>query len=75
MEISAQSAIGATDEDLEIQKTGDDLKIGFNPKLLLEALSAVPDDEIKMELSNSKSPCYIRNADYGYTYIVLPVNI
>ena len=57
-----------------ITKEGKDLMIGFNPKFLIDALKVIDDEEITIYLLNSKAPCFIKNDDESYIYLVLPVN-
>ncbi|MCR5202265.1 MAG: DNA polymerase III subunit beta [Lachnospiraceae bacterium] len=69
------ASFAAMDEDIEVEKNGDDLTIGFNPKFILDALRAIDDENIKMYFNNSKSPCTIRDDENNYIYIILPINI
>ena len=74
LEMKINSAVGSMDEKVDIEKQGKDLKIGFNPKFLIDALRAIDDDNIDMYLVNPKAPCFIKDADASYTYLILPVN-
>lgn len=69
------TAMGSMNEEIEINKEGKDLKIGFNPKFLMDALRVIDDEEITIYMMNSKSPCFIRNEDNSYIYLILPVSI
>lgn len=69
------TAMGSMNEEIEIKKEGKDLKIGFNPKFLMDALRVIDDEEITIYMMNSKSPCFIRNEDNSYIYLILPVSI
>ena len=69
------SSLGSMNEEIEIKKEGKDLKIGFNPKFLMDALRVIDDEEIDIYMVNAKSPCFIRNADSSYVYLILPVSI
>lgn len=69
------SSLGSMNEEIEIKKEGQDLKIGFNPKFLMDALRVIDDDEIDIYMINAKSPCFIRNVDDTYVYLILPVNM
>ncbi|MCR5452053.1 MAG: DNA polymerase III subunit beta [Lachnospiraceae bacterium] len=69
------SIIGNMDEDIEIVKEGKDLVIGFNPKFIMDALRVVDDEEIYVYFVNSKSPCFIKNENNSYVYMILPVNV
>ena len=48
--------------------------IGFNPRFMMDALKVIEDEVVTLYLTNSKSPCYIRDEENTYTYLVLPVN-
>ena len=73
--MSVSTNLGSTNEDLEAEQEGEDIKIGFNPKLLIDAISAVDDDTVDWYMTGSKSPSFFKDDDAGYVYIVLPVNI
>ena len=74
MELKINSAIGSMDEEIDIEKQGKDLMIGFNPKFLIDALRAIDDETVDIYLVNPKAPCFIRDKDSTYIYLVLPVN-
>jgi len=74
MELKINSIIGSMNEDIDIQKFGKDLMIGFNPNFLIDALKVIEDEEIDMYLVNSKAPCFIRDSKENYIYLILPVN-
>lgn len=60
--------------NLDITKQGKDIKIGFNPKFLTDALRVIEDEIIDIYFINPKAPCFIRNADSSYIYMILPIN-
>ena len=70
---SPDIALGV-DKSLE-DKEGKDILIGFNPKFLIDALKVIDDETIHLYLMNPKAPCFIRDDDETYTYLILPVNI
>ena len=43
MELSIDSQIGSMKEDIDIEKEGKDIMIGFNPKFLFDALKVIDD--------------------------------
>ena len=75
MYMKIDSTIGSMNEELEINKEGKDIKIGFNPKFLMDALRAIDDENVDVYMINPKSPCYIRDAENNYIYLILPVSI
>ena len=54
--------------------SGKDLMIGFNPRFLIDALRVIDDEQITIYLVNPKAPCFIRNEENSYIYLILPVN-
>ena len=74
MELKINSQVGSMDEDIDIQKEGKDIQIGFNPKFLIDALKVIDDETIDIYLVNAKAPCFIKNAEESYIYLILPVN-
>ena len=74
MELKIDSAMGSMNEEIDIEKDGKDILIGFNPKFLSDALRIIDDEEIDLYMMNPKSPCFIKDADENYIYLILPVN-
>ncbi|SHI45664.1 DNA polymerase III subunit beta [Parasporobacterium paucivorans] len=74
MEININSVAGTMHEEAEISKQGKDIMIGFNPKFLMDALRVIDDEEVSLYMVNPKAPCYIKNEEESYIYLILPVN-
>ena len=74
MELKIKSQIGSMNEEIEIEKEGKDLLIGFNPRFLIDALRVIDDEEVTLYLMNAKAPCFIRDDEESYIYLILPVN-
>ncbi len=74
MELSITSQLGSMNEEIAIEKEGKDLLIGFNPKFLLDALRVIDEEEVTLYLMNAKAPCFIRDEEESYIYLILPVN-
>jgi DNA polymerase-3 subunit beta len=74
MEININSQLGSMKEDIDIEKEGKDIMIGFNPKFLIDALRVIDDENVTIYMVNPKAPCYIRDEEQKYIYLILPVN-
>jgi len=74
MELKIKSTIGSMDENIDIEKEGKDIMIGFNPNFLIDSLKVIDDEVIDIYMVNSKAPCIIRDKDTSYLYLILPVN-
>ncbi|MCM1183897.1 MAG: DNA polymerase III subunit beta [Roseburia sp.] len=73
MELKMNSVVGSLNEEIDITKMGKDLMIGFDPKFLMDALKVIDDEEVEIKLLNSKAPCFIKDEEESYTYLILPV--
>ena len=74
MELKISSQIGSMNETINIEKEGKDILIGFNPKFLMDALRVIDDETVQIYYMNSKAPCFIRDDENSYIYLILPVN-
>ena len=74
MELKINSFIGSMNEDIDIEKTGKDIVIGFNPKFFIDALRVIDEEEVSLYMVNPKAPCFIRDDDNQFIYLILPVN-
>ena len=74
--ITSRSEEGNVKEELIVEKSGEDLEIGFNSKYIIEALKAIDDEEVVMELKTPVTPCLIKPLDGdNFEYLILPVRI
>ena len=74
MSLKLNSSFGTMNAEILIHKTGQDLMIGFNPKFLSDALRIIDDEEVTLYMMNAKSPCFIKDEEENYIYLILPVN-
>ena len=74
MDMKLNSVVGSLDSSLLINKSGKDLMIAFNPKYLLDALRVIEDENVSLYMTNAKAPCFIRDEEGKYIYLILPVN-
>ena len=72
--LSITSSLGKMEDDINISKTGKDIRIGFNPKFLIDALRVIDDENVTIYMVNPKAPCIIKNEEESYLYLILPVN-
>jgi DNA polymerase-3 subunit beta len=75
LRLKITTKLGSMNEDVDIITEGKELTIGFNPKFILDALRVIDDETIDIYLINAKAPCFIRDKDQSYIYLILPVNI
>ena len=75
MNLSITTSLGSMSADLPVSRTGKDITIGFNPKFFIDALKVIDDEEVNIYFVNSTAPCFLRDNEGSYVYIILPVNI
>lgn len=74
--ITSRSEEGNVREEIAMEKTGDDLEIGFNSKYVMDVLKAIDDEEISMKFKTGTSPCLVTPVEGdAYEYLILPVRI
>lgn len=71
------NTIGTAHDTCDIAGNGGELEIGFNCRYLLDALRAVPTEEVTLELQNGLSPIVFTPVDdkKDFAYMVLPVRL
>ena len=77
IEMTSSADIGEVNEIIPVEKTGNDLQIAFNSKFLIEALRAIQEDQVKIELTTAVGPAVIRSSkeNDSFIYLILPVRI
>ena len=74
MELKINSFIGSMNEDIDIEKDGKDIMIGFNPKFFIDALRVIDEEDVNLYMVNPKAPCFIKDDEGKFIYLILPVN-
>ena len=76
MQINSASEYGNVEENIHVEKSGEDLRIGFNSKYLLDFLKVIENEKIILNLIGKNNPCFIsEEGKQDYIYMVLPVRI
>ena len=76
MTITSRSEEGNVKEEIIVEKTGNDLEIGFNSKFVLDVLKVIDDEQISLNFKTGVSPCVVKPVDGDqYEYLILPVRI
>ncbi len=71
----ANSEMGSVEEQVEIEKQGEDVDIYLNSRFLIEPLRYIEGDQVKLNFSETNGPCVITPFDEedAYLYLVLPI--
>lgn len=76
IDITCNTTNGTIEDHINANIRGKELKIGFNHKFFMDAIKACDEDEVKLEFTNSLSPCVIKPVEGdSFLYIVLPVRL
>ena len=64
------------EEDIEVSYQGTELEIGFNVSYLLDALGAVTEETVVLELGDANSSCVVHpQQDQSCTYVIMPMRL
>lgn len=75
--LSAESgSVGTAHEEVEVVKVGDDVKMAFNVRYLMDVLGVIETEAVEMELTGETSQVvvYPQNQD-NYMYVVMPIRL
>lgn len=77
---TTRTAIGDAADQCPVTGDGGGLKIGFNNRLLMDALKVVPTDTATLKLGTASSPCIIvptgaPEGEESFLFMVLPVRL
>ena len=74
--VSENPDVGEGSEELDVDYAGEAITIGFNAKYILDALNALSDDEIALELSGELDPGVLKPAsETMFVGVVMPMRI
>ena len=66
--------IGNAEENVHIQKEGEDINIAFNADYMIDVLKAIDNDTMYMSLNASLKPISIQDGDdKSFLYLATPV--
>jgi DNA polymerase-3 subunit beta len=71
---SAASDIGEAKDDVAIKYAGEKIEITFNPTYVMDALKAIDDDDVIIDIKDGHSPAVIR-CSIPFLYVLMPLRI
>jgi DNA polymerase-3 subunit beta len=77
LRVSSQNPdLGEASEEIPVDYSAADLKIGFNARYLMDAIAAMTADPVSLEFNDELSPGLVRGVeDKSYTCVVMPMRI
>jgi len=67
--------VGEGEAVVECQKTGDDNKIAFNIKYLLDLLKNVNDNSMELKLNSPSEPALFEIKEKNYLHVIMPIQV
>lgn len=76
LKLTTNNEIGNIEEEIEIEKVGNDAKIALNFKYLLDILKAIDEEEVKIYVNTESTPLFIKSKENGnFDYLIMPVRM
>lgn len=77
LRVRSDTTIGSASDECALEGNGGGLEIGFNNRYLMDALKAVTDERVRLELGTAVAPCLLLPEDGSgrFLYMVLPVRL
>ena len=74
---SQNPEVGEGSEEVDVDYAGEELRIGFNARYLLDALNAMTFDEVAIELSGERDPGVLKPVadDDSFIGVIMPMRI
>ena len=77
LQLSSQSPeLGDAKEEINVEYEGEELRIGFNSRYLIDAVSTIEGEKVLLELRGRQNPGVIRSSEgANHTSVVMPMRI
>lgn len=75
---SEDTEIGAAEEELAAEYSGEELTVGFNARYLLDAFNAMETDEVAIDISDPLAPGLLEPVgppEAGYRCVIMPMRL
>ncbi len=73
---STNPELGESKENIEIKYGGNPIELALNPKYMIDALNAIDDDIVIMNLVDEEKPCIVSGKkDKNYLNVIMPMRI
>ncbi|MCH8229129.1 MAG: DNA polymerase III subunit beta [Chloroflexi bacterium] len=72
--ISRAEEVGSNENELDASVEGEESKVAFNSKFLMDVLNVLSGDDVDIETTTPSSPGVFRSTKHeGYTHVVMPM--
>jgi DNA polymerase III subunit beta len=73
--MSSTQDVGSANEEIDIDKKGDNIKVSFNSKYVLDFLRVIDDDELVIDYSEELKATLFHTDAPDYKYVLMPIKI
>ena len=74
--VSTNPDIGESKEEMEIEFSGEPIEAAFNPKFFSEAVNAIDEDVVVIDIFDEEKPCIVKGkADGRFLSVIMPMRI
>lgn len=73
LKVKVKSNNGALNEEIDITKEGNNMRMAFNPRYLIDVLRVIDNEEIIIYYNTNRTPCIIRDTNSTYLYLISPI--
>ena len=68
--------LGESKEEMDIEYNNDPLKVAFNPKFFVDALSVIDEENVLIYVIDDRKPCVVEGEnDRNYLCVIMPMRI
>lgn len=72
---SSTQDMGSATEEIEVVKKGNDIRVAFNSRYIIDFLGVVEDDEVVIDYVDELKPGLFHTDDPGYKYVLMPIQV
>lgn len=73
---SVSAETGRASEELDVEYTGEPLEIGFNARYILDMLSEIDGEQVRLEMTSPAAPTVVRDpADSSVLFVLMPMRV
>ena len=73
---SSDAEYGSSHDEVPVKYDGEAVELRFNPQYVRDALTAMDEDEVELNINASTTPAVIRKPELDdYTYVVMPLRV
>lgn len=74
--MTTNTDIGSAKEELNVESSGNEMEIGFNPRYFIDTLKVIDEEQVMIGFISNVGPCVVRPLEAeSFAYMILPVRL